>query len=227
MPLVIATNPTEPAGYHIRKSDSFKFLIDLMNMNMEDRVVYMTMYYDIVDGVLPAGWKDVKPIWLDADNCATSEVDPPQESGTFTITSKPWVPNFEGQILSLGGHLHDGGANLDVLTTSSNSSVLCSSHAKYAESDKYIFKNSKKMASMGADQVAEKHISTMGWCGLGASPAKIQPTILAKDQSWTLQGKYNYDKFDGNKDRKGRQDHIMAISIVYAAVAPGEVKLVV
>lgn len=75
-------------------------------MNMDDRVVYLTMSYDIVDGVLPKGWSDVKTIWLDANNCGSSDVDPPQEKGTFTITSIPWTPNFDGEILSLGGHLH-------------------------------------------------------------------------------------------------------------------------
>jgi hypothetical protein len=106
MPLILSPSDRK-AGYHLRKTDSFKFLVDLMNMNMDDKVVYLTMAYDIVDGALPAGWSDIKTIWLDANNCGTSDVDAPQEKGTFTITSKPWTPNFEGEIMSLGGHLHD------------------------------------------------------------------------------------------------------------------------
>lgn len=97
----------ERAGYHLRRTDSFKFLVDLMNMNIDDRVVYLTMAYDIIDGALPAGWSDIKAIWLDANNCGSSVVHSPQEKGTFTITSKPWILNVEGEIMSLGGHLHD------------------------------------------------------------------------------------------------------------------------
>jgi len=204
-------------------------------MNMDDRVVYLTMTYDIVDGALPQGWMDVKPVWLDANNCGTSDVDPPQESGQFFISSKPWTPNFEGEVLSLGGRefflfspfllsllttsfidLHDGGKSLEVLATK-NSSV-CTSDAKYAESAKYIYKDSKSAAMMGGDQVAEKHISTMTWCGSSEAPPKV--TKLDKEQSWVLKGNYDYDRFEGNKDRKGRQDHIMAISIMYVAVKP-------
>lgn len=232
MPLILSPSG-QKAGYYLRKTDSFKFLVDLMNMNMDDRVVYLTITYDIVTGVLPAGWSDIKAIWLDANNCGNSDIDPPQEKGSFTIASKPWTPNFEGEIMSLGGHLHDvsifpfklhqhrtnivkGGNTLEVFT--SNSSSVCTSQAKYAESYKYIFKDSKSAAMMGGDQVAEKHISTMTWCGHSASPAKVK--TLSKEQSWVLKGNYDYDRFDGNKDRKGRQEHIMAISIVYAAVSP-------
>jgi hypothetical protein len=35
-----------------------------MNMNMEDKVVYLTMTYDILDGPLPTGWKEVKAVWF-------------------------------------------------------------------------------------------------------------------------------------------------------------------
>jgi hypothetical protein len=48
-------------GYHIKKEDRFKFLVELMNMNMQDQVVYLTMVYDFLDGPLPPGWNDIKP----------------------------------------------------------------------------------------------------------------------------------------------------------------------
>jgi hypothetical protein len=34
-------------GYYIKKTDEFRFLVDLMNQNMEDKTVYMTMTYDV------------------------------------------------------------------------------------------------------------------------------------------------------------------------------------
>jgi hypothetical protein len=76
-------------------------------MNMDDRTVYLTMTYDILEGGLPAGWMDIKPVWFDAAQCGTSEVSPPKQSGQFTITSGTWVPNFDGEVIGVGGHLHD------------------------------------------------------------------------------------------------------------------------
>lgn len=73
-------------GYHLKASDRMAFIVDLMNMNMDDKTVYLTMTYDVVDGPLPAGWQDIKPVWFDANQCGTSEVHPPKESGQFTLT---------------------------------------------------------------------------------------------------------------------------------------------
>jgi hypothetical protein len=57
-----------------------------MNMNMEDKTVYLTMTYELLEGALPKGWKDIKPVWFDAAQCGTSEVSPPQQSGKFVVT---------------------------------------------------------------------------------------------------------------------------------------------
>jgi hypothetical protein len=48
---------------------------------------------------LPAGWKETKSIYLDADSCRYSEIEPPKQSGDFIISSKPWTPNVEGKII--------------------------------------------------------------------------------------------------------------------------------
>lgn len=49
----------------------------------------------------------MKMVYLGANQCSTSEVVPPQETGSFTISSKPWTPTYEGKIVSVVGHLHD------------------------------------------------------------------------------------------------------------------------
>lgn len=102
-------NPNGDTGYHLKTADKFSYLVELMNMNMEDKVVYVTMTYDYLPGDLPKGWGETKSVWLDANQCSTSEVRAPKENGTFTIESKRWKPNFEGKVISAMGHLHDGG----------------------------------------------------------------------------------------------------------------------
>lgn len=90
------------------------------------------MTYDYLPGELPNGWTETKSIWLDAFQCGTSEVRAPQQNGSFSIKSSRWSPNFEGKILSAGGHgrlfpyscrnqmkadmglVHDGGVEVDV-----------------------------------------------------------------------------------------------------------------
>jgi hypothetical protein len=86
-------------AYHLSPGDKFSYLVELMNMNMADQTVYITMTYDIIDGPLPAGWKQTRTIYLDANSCDTSEVQPKQEKGQFSIKSKPWTPNVEGKII--------------------------------------------------------------------------------------------------------------------------------
>lgn len=37
------TDMSSGTGYHISKDDKFMYMVELMNMNMEDKVVYVTM----------------------------------------------------------------------------------------------------------------------------------------------------------------------------------------
>jgi hypothetical protein len=221
VPLDILGHGTK-AGYHVKSTDKFAFIVDLMNMNMQDKVVYMTMYYDILEGPLPAGWKDVKTVWFDANQCGTSEVRPPKQNGQFTISSGRWVPNFEGEPLGVGGHLHDGGVDLQVMYGAGKQ--FCNSRAGYAEKAEYITGGGKAAAAPAGGHthgVASKHISSMTTCFTDGKGGGIPVQKLAKDQSWYVTARYDYDKFEGNKNGKGTQDEIMAIALMYVAVEPG------
>lgn len=67
-------------GYKLKPTDTFAALVELMNMNMEDKVVYWTMEYDIMEG---HPYKDnTKVIWFDVRNCGTSEYNPPKGQST-------------------------------------------------------------------------------------------------------------------------------------------------
>jgi len=174
------------------------------------------MTYDFLDGKLPAEYLDVKPIWLDADQCSMSEVKAPQDNGTFSLAAKPWYPNFDGDVISIGGHLHDGGFNAQVLV---DNATVCDSVAKYAESPEFVFKGATTMAS--GEKFAEKHISSMNVCYYNEPKAMK----LDKGKPWLLKGVYDYDKFAGNREADGEQASIMAIAISYAAVSPGGVPI--
>ncbi|KAE9986781.1 hypothetical protein EG328_004799 [Venturia inaequalis] len=200
------------AGYHLKTSDRFAFIVDLMNMNMEDKTVYMTMTYDVIDGALPSGWKDIKVVWFDAAQCGTSEVSAYKQTGKYTIPTRAWTPNFEGDIIGVGAHVHDGGSNI-IITSGTKTACDCKVH--YAESEEYIFKKEMRMGE--GKNYAEKHISSVTACYNG----NLGTQKLEKSQSWKLGCNYDYDQFPGNRGDSGKQESVMCIAIMYVAVPAG------
>lgn len=123
------------------------------------------------------------------------------------------MPNFDGEVLGVGGHAHDGAATVQIQV---NNQINCDSTVKYAETPEYVFKPAMKMegAAMG---VATNHISSMKTCFYDDNKVrKLDPS-----QKWRIQALYDYDKYPGNKDMKGKQEGIMAIAIMYVAIKPG------
>jgi len=100
-PFNFFSDPKYPSAYHLDAADKFFFLVELMNMNDQDALVYITMTYDVTDGPLPTGWKDVKTVFLDANSCGSSEVDSPPGLHAFNInsTKHTYKPNIEGRIV--------------------------------------------------------------------------------------------------------------------------------
>jgi len=84
-------------GYPIYGGDHFGLIVDLMNMNTAAKNVYLTIYYDYVDGH-PSHMQEVKPVWLDAAQCATSEIGGRSAGSKFDFASTPWISNFEGEV---------------------------------------------------------------------------------------------------------------------------------
>jgi hypothetical protein len=96
------------------------------------------MTYDYFEGELPQDWNALQPVWFDADQCGTSEyvhtylptqphtptntcsIKPPKQNGTYTISGKPWTPNFSGTVTGLGGHLHDASNSLSFYISNTN-----------------------------------------------------------------------------------------------------------
>lgn len=93
---------TDKLGYPIYPADRFGLIVDLMNMNNAAKEVYLTIYYDYIEGH-PAEFEEVKPVWMDAAQCGTSEVSGRTAGAKFDFKSPAWVSNFEGEIMGAGG----------------------------------------------------------------------------------------------------------------------------
>ena len=67
------------AGIKLRKTDQFGAVLEFMNENTEDKIVYLTMTYDFIPG--HPFKDDIRPLWFDVRQCGTSEVNPPKGKG--------------------------------------------------------------------------------------------------------------------------------------------------
>jgi len=119
-------NPGEKLGYYMNPKDKFAFIVDFMNENKEDKVVYLTMTYDYLDGHTE-GFSNFRSIWLDVAQCGTSEIAAPSGKTQFSV-SQDWIANLNADILGAGGHLHDGGTHL---TLEVDGKEICDSVASY------------------------------------------------------------------------------------------------
>jgi len=229
------------AGYPVYTADRFGLITDLMNMNPQSKTVYMTMYYDYVDGT-GADWADVKPVWFDVAQCGTSEVGGGTAGSSFQISSLPWSANFDGEILSMGGHIHDGGTKLDILV---DRRVACTSAPYYGSNEEARARANivkagnippvpgskealelKGAGKMGGDaghgHAGGQHVVAMSVCAadtsasFNGSPASpLQQRKLVKGQSWTVTAYYNYKEHQGMKNNWGGMDTVMGISIMF------------
>jgi hypothetical protein len=79
------------------------------------------------------GVHPLTPIWLDMNNCRTSEyaVPPGPSSSHWT-----WASNLTGRIVATAGHVHDGGVRT-TLTNQTTGQHLCTSWAGWGKNPAY------------------------------------------------------------------------------------------
>lgn len=216
-------------GYHLTATDTFSYLVELMNMNMEDKVVYLTMTYDILEGPLPGGWENVKvcdrsaPSGNGLSKClyrVFGLMQNPVGVRKSNLLSKQDRSQFKA---SLKSQISKEGSSavLDTYTTARYSRPMQNSLVNdifagdvsvdiNATSQEKVCTTSARYAetpeyrfegkNMGNDKVAVDHISSMTPC---------QPVVehLTATQNWSVTGTYDYDKRAGNIDR-GKQGEV-------------------
>jgi hypothetical protein len=186
--------PQGPYGYAQPGSGAYwTLLYDLMNMTAEARSVYVTMTYDFVPISTP-GYRAMTPMLLDIAPCTNSEQ--PARPGVFTYNYS-LTSRWTGQLIGIGGHLHDGGVNL---TIAKNGQVFCDSRATYGGDPAYVEgSNSLHMPGM-------VHLSKMSICHRTA--AGPVTTIVPGDR---IDLAANYDM----TNQHGDGHPVMGIAIGY------------
>jgi stress up-regulated protein Nod 19 len=79
------------------------------------------------------GVHPLTPIWLDMNNCQTSEYAVPSGPSSSHWT---WTSNLTGRIVSTAGHVHDGGIRT-TLTNQTTGRHLCTSWAAWGKKQAY------------------------------------------------------------------------------------------
>lgn len=188
-------------GYKVKSTDQFALIVDLMNDTEEDQVVYMTITYDIMPTDAP-GMTNMKPVWFDVAQCLTSDYPALKQDGAYQLTAPSWKADFDGDILGMAGHLHDGGQNVTIWA---DDKLVCTSTATYGGSPEYTSIHEHPKGS------ATEHISKMSLC--------INDTLnvkeLKKGQKWVLKADYDYNRNKGDLYDTGKQETVMGIAIMY------------
>jgi hypothetical protein len=204
------SNSNMKAGYYVKPTDKWGFIIDLMNTNSQRKSVYLTITFEYINGK-PKGFDDIRPVWFDVDQCGVSDVRA-KSSNSYVLNARTWHANFNGKVVGMAGHLHDGGINLVV---SRNGAQVCDSKATYGGSPEYISPSMKMGGTLGIGGNDNKHISHMTSC---YTTDKHSLGKVAPGQSWNLKAWYDYHKAPGMPTDSGKPSDVMAISIMYVAV---------
>jgi hypothetical protein len=193
------------AGYKVNAGDKFNLLVDLMNTTLAAKQVYLTMTYDYVPGNTP-GYRTVKPVWLDVNQCGVSEV--PAKTGAYQLKSVPWRSTVAGQIIGAGGHLHDGGVHETIET---NGQAWCDEATKYGTKPGYV-ESGEGMdhGDGGMDHgMPMDHISEHPVCRPPLPTLKVGDTL-------GITGYYD-DSVHPQMMHEGKLHNVMAIAIIYVA----------
>ncbi|TID20215.1 Diphthamide biosynthesis protein 2 [Venturia nashicola] len=232
VPVIFADMGAKDSGYRLRAEDKLGTLIDLANMNEDDKTVYYTMVWDYVPGHPLKN--DVSMAWNDVRNCGVSEANPPEKKTKFTLDDT-WTSTVDAEIIGAFGHLHDGGVSTILTADGAN---VCTSKASYgskpgftsmphkmtpgpsairfsapkARAEKEVEKfNLAKRKSRTVLMPPEKRISDMSICFGDKLPIKQ----IKKGQMWKIEAVYDFDSFGGMKGDDGLWEKVMGISYVY------------
>lgn len=196
---------TKDAGYKVQSTDIFAALIELMNQNMKDELVYLTMNYDIVPN---HPFKDeVKIIWLDVRQCGTSEVLPPKGQNQFLLGYN-WTSTIDGQVIGSIGHVHDGGVKM-TFGLQGEPTTDCENIATYGTKPEFVQPIHAVDGPHGHGATA--HISDMSVCHGAGLPQKE----TKKGQIWSLKAFYDFDKFKGMANEDGSWDKVMGLALLF------------
>jgi hypothetical protein len=198
-------------GYNIKPDHKFTVINEFQNQKEEEQYVWLTLTYEYFDGPQP-DYKQTKVLWL---SVGPSICDPkrPNPFGASNLTvagqpkltvfeesSIPWTAPFNGTIVGMGGHLHDGGIHLRIYH---NQEEECDATPDYGKPGKAGLMGGK------ADD-GQSHIEMMEAC--------VSFKDFSVGDTFHLKAEYDFNVHKGMENNKGEMDGVMGIAAVILAV---------
>jgi len=223
-PIDLTGNGASKTGYYVAPNASMAIVAELMNENDDDRDVTVTINFEYIPGI-PSGFTRVYAWWLDVTgSCTTSDEPVPANEVVFNYTApSPYTAVYEGSVLGMSGHLHDGGV---LLTVSDNNKIICNVTPTYGATPGYIDSVPMNMSMgtmpmgttpMGNMPMNMAHLSNMSTC--------LYPGNFAIGDKFSISAYYNTSEHPLMLDASGQPQPVMGVSVVYVTngthVGPG------
>jgi len=212
-PIDLTVNGTSKTGYYIPANTSMAYVIELMNEQSYPLYVTVTLNFEYIPGQ-PSGFHPVKTWWLDiAGPCENSDEDVPSAPNDviFNYTSPtPYTAPFAGSIVTIAGHIHDGGTAAAV---SQNGHTICTFTPTYAATPGFVDEfqvftaDEPGMKGMGNVSMPMDHISNITVCN--------DAEVFKAGSEYGIQAFYNASAHALMLGSDGEPLPVMGISLMY------------
>jgi hypothetical protein len=123
----------DPYALPVGTNDKWGALWHLMNMTNTSKTFWVKYTLGIQYGATSQNTRWVSPFWADSRSCPAGETwNVPGNGGVGSVETdtKAWTMPFDGYLVAVGGHVHEGG--LSITTTHQDGSLICENDATYA-----------------------------------------------------------------------------------------------
>ena len=128
-----------PYAYLVGANDQWGSIYHLMNETASTRTVYIQYTLGYQPAANSSNSRPVQPLFMDITGCGDSTYDVPGNGGPGSVhtRSRTWRAPSNGIGVFAGGHLHDGGIDITLKDSTSNS-VFCKGTATYHENPHHL-----------------------------------------------------------------------------------------
>jgi hypothetical protein len=218
---IIFTDPeaTHKSGYYVAPDDVFLLQTEVLNNEPQEKQFWVSVAYEYLPNKQP-GYQNTKTVWISygsppcsapkpdkapADVIPDGNIVPPNDK-SFVLKSDEWVSPYDGDLIAMGGHMHNGGLSTEVYK---NDVLICDSQATYEKGTGGGMR--LRSRSMGA---ADEYLAKMSGC--------VMPGPVKKGDRFHIVAKYDFTQHPGMKNEDGKLAPIMAVATMFIGVNPEE-----
>lgn len=122
----------DPYALQVGPNDMWGAMWHLMNMTNTTKTFYVQYILGVQPGATAENTRFVTPFWTDTRHCPAGETwDVPGNGGpgAVEVNTATWPMPFDGYIVGVGGHMHDGG--ISITTKHEDGTFICENLASY------------------------------------------------------------------------------------------------